>query len=233
MKVYIAGPMRGMENLNREAFFDLEGALNALGHEAINPFALEMSEGLSLREYMKADLPALLDCDAVVVLDGWRASQGASLEVFTAVQAEIPVYLASDFRNGVFIPMEMGSVPRTWDEMPTAGMRWQRADAKTNPGAAAGEIINATHESILEEAIRITSADRQNDYGHPADHFARTIGAINAIFADKLREPFAVSDWPLILTLDKVSRESNKHKRDNLVDMAGYARTAEMVHERG
>jgi len=30
----------------------------------------------------------------------------------------------------------------------------------------------------------------------------------------------------------KISRECNKHKRDNLVDIAGYAKTIDMVMEK-
>jgi hypothetical protein len=94
-------------------------------------------------------------------------------------------------------------------------------------------------ETVLEEAIRITSQDRNRSYGHPADHFSRTIGAINAVFTDKVKERLArgepmfdVLDWPKILTLDKVARgvEQGYH-RDSVTDRAGYARTEEMAHD--
>jgi hypothetical protein len=83
--------------------------------------------------------------------------------------------------------------------------------------------------TILEEAVNITSKDRQGDYGHPIDHFRRTIGSINAVFSHKIKEPFLPEDWPIFMILDKCSRMANKPKRDNLTDMAGYSRTCEMV----
>jgi hypothetical protein len=37
---------------------------------------------------------------------------------------------------------------------------------------------------------------------------------------------------PLLMIAVKLSRHTNKPQRDNLTDIAGYARTAEMVAER-
>lgn len=65
--------------------------------------------------------------------------------------------------------------------------------------------------------------DRRQNYGAPSDHFARTVGAINAIFAHKLREPLTTSDWAQIMVLDKLSRHQGKPIEDNPVDVAGYA----------
>jgi len=69
------------------------------------------------------------------------------------------------------------------------------------------------------EAVR----ERGQDYGNPGDHFAITIGLVNAAFARKLREPFTTADWPIIMVLDKIAREQHKPKRDNACDIAGYA----------
>lgn len=38
-------------------------------------------------------------------------------------------------------------------------------------------------------------------------------------------------DWACLIALDKVSRYAGGRKRDCLVDLAGYARTAEMLDE--
>lgn len=83
--------------------------------------------------------------------------------------------------------------------------------------------------NILEEANEITSRDRQDDYGHPIHDFARTGAMWSAVLGIEVT-PQQVG---LCMLLVKVSREVNKHKRDNLVDLAGYARTIEMVHEHG
>lgn len=89
-------------------------------------------------------------------------------------------------------------------------------------------------ETILEEAARITSKDRQEAHGHPRDHFAVTVALINARFAHKLLEPFKAWEWPIIMVLDKVGRGATSGEppmRDSLVDIAGYARTCERVLE--
>jgi hypothetical protein len=82
--------------------------------------------------------------------------------------------------------------------------------------------------TILQEA-EATVEERGKAYGHPLDHFGRLIGAINAVFANKLKEPFTPTDWPLIMMLDKIVREVNQPKRDNRVDIAGYIKTKEML----
>lgn len=74
---------------------------------------------------------------------------------------------------------------------------------------------------LLESATDAIE-DRHAIYDHPSRHFARTIGAINAIFAHKLREPFEPHDWPIIMSLDKFAREQGSIHPDNPVDVVGY-----------
>lgn len=91
-------------------------------------------------------------------------------------------------------------------------------------------------ESILKEAERLVHGARQLAYGHPADDFARTAGMMNAQGYRKLsgNGTFLIrpEDIPIIMLDVKLSREVNGHKRDNLVDICGYAETLQMVHER-
>ena len=77
------------------------------------------------------------------------------------------------------------------------------------------------------EALLLAAADavreRGESYGKPSEHFTRTIGAVNAVFDHKLREPFTPADWGIVMILDKCAREQHQPKRDNMVDAAGYA----------
>jgi len=89
-------------------------------------------------------------------------------------------------------------------------------------------------ETVLEEAIRLTSADRQADYGHPAEHFHRTAAALNARFctgrAPLFARPMEPQEWALMMALDKLAgrgQDTRAMKRDSLVDAAGYCRTYE------
>jgi hypothetical protein len=78
-------------------------------------------------------------------------------------------------------------------------------------------------ERLLREAADTTRQRRAN-YSPPREHFARTVGAINAIFASKLREPFTPADWAMMMILDKCARHQGDRKTsDTPVDLAGYA----------
>lgn len=81
-------------------------------------------------------------------------------------------------------------------------------------------------ETILEEADRLVSTDRQQDYGHPLDDFAKTAKIWSAILGVDVT-PEQVG---LCMVGVKISRECNRPKRDNRVDGAGYFKTVDMIH---
>lgn len=90
-----------------------------------------------------------------------------------------------------------------------------------HPGYGA-EVVTAA-ESLLVEAQRVVR-QRRSTYGPPREHFARTVAAVNAIFADKLREPLTEADWAQIMILDKLARHQGTAKSsDTPIDLAGYA----------
>ena len=74
---------------------------------------------------------------------------------------------------------------------------------------------------LLDAAAAIR--ERGESYGDPQAHFARTVGAINAVLKHKLREPLTPADWGICMILDKCAREQHNPKRDNMTDVAGYA----------
>lgn len=100
MRLYLAGPMTGIPNWNYPAFERATQALRAAGYTVVSPHELDrqmdhdpnVDGHLGYREYMKQDLPAVLESDAVAVLPGWAASKGARLEVHVAEQCGVPVY---------------------------------------------------------------------------------------------------------------------------------------------
>lgn len=79
--------------------------------------------------------------------------------------------------------------------------------------------------NILEEANGLVHGDRQAAYGHPLDDFSRTAKLWSAILGHEVT-PEQVG---LCMCAVKISRQVNKPKRDNLVDLAGYAATVQMV----
>jgi len=78
-------------------------------------------------------------------------------------------------------------------------------------------------EKLLMDAIDVVR-DRRPKYGGPKHHFRRTIGMINAAFADVLKRPLTESDWAIFMTFDKVARFLGPNKTaDGPIDLAGYA----------
>jgi len=82
-------------------------------------------------------------------------------------------------------------------------------------------------ESVCAEADRIVSSDRGNDYGRPIDDFSKTAVLWGVILGIEIT-PEQVA---MCMAQVKVSRELNKHKRDNLVDLIGYTKCLDMVVE--
>lgn len=82
-------------------------------------------------------------------------------------------------------------------------------------------------ETILQEAERIVGGDRRKDYGDVRESFLR----IADMWSGYLGHQITVSDVAHMMILMKVSRNAKKFKRDNLVDICGYARCAEMLLE--
>ena len=85
-------------------------------------------------------------------------------------------------------------------------------------------------ESICAEADRIVGGDRQRSYGHPFQNFTETAQIWQAILGRKLKNGARLTpeDVGRCMIGVKLAREVNHPKRDNLVDMAGYAKTLEM-----
>ena len=72
--------------------------------------------------------------------------------------------------------------------------------------------------SILDEAKGIINGERQDVYGSPEDSFA----LIAEYWSSYLEKTVVSGDVAMMMVLFKLARESHQHKRDNLVDAAGY-----------
>lgn len=89
-KVYVAGPMTGYPELNYPAFHATAARLRGLGFDVVSPAELNpITEGY--REAMRKDILALVDCDHILLLDGWEQSKGATLEHHIATVLNIPI----------------------------------------------------------------------------------------------------------------------------------------------
>lgn len=82
-KVYIAGPMTGHENLNRDAFEQAAEELNMMGYsedDIVNPASFPFTEAGDYSVIINLCLGALRECDAIYMLSGWEKSTGACIE---------------------------------------------------------------------------------------------------------------------------------------------------------
>lgn len=105
MKIYLAGPMRGIAKFNAPAFDRAAARLRAQGHEVFSPAEqdrklygdavhegttgklteLESAVGFSRREIMKLDMTWICEnADAIALLPGWQQSAGANAELTLA-----------------------------------------------------------------------------------------------------------------------------------------------------
>ncbi len=92
-RLYLAGPMSGYAEHNYPEFNSVAALLRADGYEVFNP-AENVDGGVRRPRsfYMRRDIPALMDCDAIVVLPNWQQSRGACLEMWIAIDLDIPIF---------------------------------------------------------------------------------------------------------------------------------------------
>ena len=83
-RIYIAGPMTGLPDLNFPAFHAEAARLRALGYEVSNPAEINPDPTAGWEACMRADIAELVKCDGVALLPGWERSRGASLEAHIA-----------------------------------------------------------------------------------------------------------------------------------------------------
>lgn len=72
--------------------------------------------------------------------------------------------------------------------------------------------------------------ERAAIYGHPRDNF-KTIAGLWTVILHRLgaNYEFRQTDVALFMAAVKLAREANQHEPDNLTDLAGYARCAQMI----
>lgn len=105
-RIYIAGPMRGLPDLNYSAFIHaMECIIGDPGlrkvWEVVNPVEIgedfgsveELNESPDLlKRLMEFELAAVRSCDAILLLHGWEGSEGARDELRAALDAKLEIY---------------------------------------------------------------------------------------------------------------------------------------------
>jgi len=116
MKIYVAGPMRGIPEFNFPAFNAAAAALRAVGHVVFNPAERDIERhngvdvskgnatgdeeiaakehGFSLRDALADDTRWICkEADAIALLPGWGASKGAKAELALAEALGLEIIL--------------------------------------------------------------------------------------------------------------------------------------------
>lgn len=85
-------------------------------------------------------------------------------------------------------------------------------------------------ESVNHEADGLIHNARNKDYGHPLDDFSAQAQMWSAYLSKKYKMNIILdyADVALMMVMVKVARHAQAPKRDNLVDICGYAGCLEM-----
>ena len=88
-KIYIAGPMTGYENYNRQSFHNAQHQMLMDGFVVLNPATLP--DGLTQGQYMDICFAMIRAADAIYLLKGYEESKGAMAELAYAEKLELEI----------------------------------------------------------------------------------------------------------------------------------------------
>ena len=250
MTLYIAGPMRGIAWFNYPMFDRIAKQLRDQGCEVIspadedrkqdgfdpfenpdyaNPESCRFPSEMDFHRTVRRCLEAVLQCEEIVLLPGWERSSGAVAELTLAMWLNkrvrhVLIDEADQVRFFCFLKGLESLANDLCDEY------FPEGDEPGDPIDVDEE--DETADDILEEALSITRGSRSASYGPPDQDFRRTAGMWSALFGAKLKEgvTFEPRDVALAMILLKTSREMHQRKRDNWVDIAGYARCGSLCN---
>lgn len=190
--LYIAGPMRGYPRFNFDAFDAAEKDLTEKGYVVHSPATMDRRLGF--------------DPD-VHTLDQFDMRAAVKRDV-TAIAACDAVVVLPGYEKST------GATAELWVA------KWLGLPVVVYPSMA--PLGAKVEPDVLEEALQLTSGDRQNAYGPPEQDFARTAGMWTAYLDG--RSEIRAQDVAWMMMLLKSSRATWSDKRDHYVDAAGYAR---------
>lgn len=91
MMIYLSGRIKDYPDYSNH-FKRVEDRLIDNGFTVINPCTIKHIENATYQDFMRADIKAMLDCDAVLMLDDWELSVGARTEHLVAAMCGIRIF---------------------------------------------------------------------------------------------------------------------------------------------
>lgn len=95
MKIYISGPITGIDKDKCAAAFNCAVALLSLkGYEMVSPWHISqvLPQSFTYEDFMDIDMVLLKKCDAILMLPGWENSRGATKELTYAKKNDMKVF---------------------------------------------------------------------------------------------------------------------------------------------
>lgn len=108
--IYISGKITGAPNLNIHKFSAAEEFLKQFAYVVLNPHTLRHWHDKKWWSYMRVCLREMCSATQVVVLDDWKYSRGAKIEVLVARWLNIPVLeieTMSELKIGFFLKVKI------------------------------------------------------------------------------------------------------------------------------
>jgi hypothetical protein len=204
-KIYIAGPMRGIPQYNFPKFDEAAEKLFSEGWNPVNPAELDRELG-----YHPEEMPEDFDWNTIPTGFPLKAIIAKDIDALTECDA---IYVLSGWENSKGAKAELAVAIWLGIEVLFEGCDTENGDEQES--------------DVLLEALRITRGDRQATYGPPDQDFRRTAAMWTALFGHQ----FEPKDVALAMILLKASRQVHQRKRDNWVDIAGYARCGSICDE--
>jgi hypothetical protein len=189
--------MRGIKLYNFPAFDRAERELKSRGRGVVNPAQIDRKAGFN-----PTSLPVGHDWEQVP--DELRLRDIIKRDLLALVHCDC-IYMIKGWGESKGALAEL------------AVARWMGLKCEAAPDAE--PLGGATGRTILQEAQELTRGARQADYGHPYDDYKRVTGAFNAVTGHNLKP----SEGGVFMACVKLARQGHRPKRDNMVDLAGYA----------
>lgn len=97
-KVYISGPITGLPMCEvKDNFMKVEKEIKDFGHKPINPLKVSpFSTRKTYKDYLIDDIEALIRCDAIYLMPGWKKSKGANLEFVIAKELGLDIFFIAN-----------------------------------------------------------------------------------------------------------------------------------------